>query len=183
INLLFPPSLLAVIALSTRLPDERNTDLIAKGIREILQGEGDLVQISKTRRRSIFLNAMFILFYGALFAVSFGALIYALRLLDFTIISMIIFLFFLSLVSLFAYRIRLANQELIVTPPKRGILRALWSFFTLPVLHAGKWMSQRFANINVFIFVLDFVIEAPFKSFIKVIEEWMNYVYEKKEEI
>ncbi|MDP3995574.1 MAG: hypothetical protein Q8P78_03080, partial [bacterium] len=141
INLLFPPSLLAVIALSTRLPDERNTDLIAKGIREILQGEGDLVQISKTRRRSIFLNAMFILFYGALFAVSFGALIYALRLLDFTIISMIIFLFFLSLVSLFAYRIRLANQELIVTPPKRGILRALWSFFTLPVLHAGKWMS------------------------------------------
>jgi len=183
INLLFPPSLLAIIALSTKLPDERNTDMIVTGINEIIHGHGDLTQVSKSRRRSLLMNVIFIVLYGFLFAASFGFLIYLLQILEFTATSILIFLFFLSLVSLFAYRIRLANQELIVTPPRKGILRALWSFFTLPVLHAGKWMSTRFARINVFIFVLDFVIEAPFKSFIKVIEEWMNYVYEKKEEI
>ncbi|MEK7083922.1 MAG: hypothetical protein AAB932_01685 [Patescibacteria group bacterium] len=183
INLLFPPSLLAIIALSTKLPDEANTDLIVKGISDIGAGNGDLVQVPAVSRRSLVRGLVFVVLYGALFAVSFGLLIWALQLLEFTAVSILIFLFFLSLVSLFAYRIRLANQELIVTPPKRGVLRALWSFFTLPVLHAGKWMSARFANINVFIFVLDFVIEAPFKAFIKVIEEWMNYVYEKKEEL
>ncbi|MBI2050775.1 MAG: hypothetical protein HYT31_03130 [Parcubacteria group bacterium] len=183
INLLFPPSLLAIIALSTKLPDEKNTDLIVTGIQDIVEGRGDLVQVAKSARRSLVRGAVFIVLYAMLFAVSFGLLIYILQLLEFTAVSILVFLFFLSLVSLFAYRIRLANQELIVTPPKRGMFRALWSFFTLPVLHAGKWMSTRFAHINVFIFVLDFVIEAPFKAFIKVIEEWMNYVYEKKEEI
>ena len=44
-------------------------------------------------------------------------------------------------------------------------------------------MSEKFSKINVFIFVLDFVIEAPFKSFMKITEEWMDYVHEKKEEI
>ncbi len=183
INLLFPPSLLAIIALSTRLPDEKNTDLIINGINNIIHGHGELLQVAKSKRRSVMLSIVFVALYALLFALSFGALIWLLQLLEFTAVSILIFLFFLSLVSLFAYRIRLANQELIVTPPKRGIFRALWSFFTLPVLHAGKWMSMRFANINVFIFALDFVIEAPFKAFIKVIEEWMNYVYEKKEEI
>jgi len=33
------------------------------------------------------------------------------------------------------------------------------------------------------VFILDVIIEAPFKSFINVIEEWVDYVKEKKDEI
>ncbi|MAG29006.1 hypothetical protein CL632_02575 [bacterium] len=183
INLIFPPSLLAVIALSTKLPDDENTKQMIAGISNIIEGKGDIIQMRKTKQRGFIMQTIFVLSYGILFLLSFGVLIYILQLLNFSIIGILIFLFFLSLVSLFAYRIRLTNQELIVTPPKKGIIRGLWSFFTIPVLHAGKWMSTRFAKINVFIFVLDFVIEAPFKAFIKIIEEWMNYVHEKKEEI
>jgi len=183
INLLFPPSLLAIVALSTKLPDEQNTQLIIERINTIMHGKGDLIQIAKSRSRSVVLNLIFVLLYGVLFALSFGLLIFGLQFLKFTVVSVFIFLFFLSLVPLFAYRIRLTSQELIVTPPKKGLLRGLWSFFTLPVLQAGKWMSTRFAHINVFIFALDFIIEAPFKAFIKVIEDWMDYVHEKKEEI
>ncbi len=183
INVLFPPSLLAIIALSTKLPDEKNTELIIQGSSQIADAHGDIIQVSKKGSRSLLLSAVFVVLYGILFALSFGALVWILGFLNFTAVSIMVFLFFLCLVSLFAYRIRLANQELVVTPPQRGVLRALWSFLTLPVLHAGKWMSARFENINVFIFALDFVIEAPFKAFVKVIEEWMNYVYEKKEEI
>ncbi|MDP1709295.1 MAG: hypothetical protein Q8L21_00200, partial [Candidatus Komeilibacteria bacterium] len=126
---------------------------------------------------------LFIIFYSVLFAISFGLLIYALKTLNFTVVSMLVFLLFLSLVSLFAYRIRRTSQELIVLPPKRGIIRAFWGFMTIPILHAGKWMSGKFAQLNIFIFILDFVIEAPFKSFIKITEEWMNFVHEKKDEI
>jgi hypothetical protein len=183
INLVFPPSFLAIIALSTRLPDEENTKQLVLGIRNIIAGEGEIIQLRKSRNRGFMMQTIFVLSYGILFILSFGILIYILQHLNFSMIGILIFLFFLSLVSLFAYRIRLTNQELIVTPPRKGIIRGLWSFFTIPVLHAGKWMSTRFAKINVFIFVLDFVIEAPFKAFIKIIEDWMNYVHEKKEEI
>ena len=183
INLIFPPSLLIIIALSTRLPGANNTEIITRGILKFLSQQTDIIQVAKTRKRSIVWQLLFVLFYGALFVLSFGSLIYGLKTLNFTFVSMFIFLLFLSLVSLFAYRIRRNSQELIVTPPKRGIVRALWNFLTIPILHAGKWMSTRFAQINVFIFILDFVIEAPFKSFIKITEEWMSFVHEKKDEI
>ena len=183
INLAFPPILLAIIALSTKLPDNENTEKIIQGINTIVHGENDILQMPKARGRSIVLQTVFVILYAALFTLSFGILISILQTLSFGIVSILVFLFFLSLVSLFAYRIRLVNQELVVTPPKQGFIRSLWGFTTIPVLHAGKWMSTKFAKINVFIFLLDFVIEAPFKSFVKIVEEWTNYVHEKKEEI
>ncbi len=183
INIVFPPSLLAIIALSTKIPGPANTELIARGINQIVTGENEIIQIKKIRRRPLFIQFLFVLSYGVMFGLCFGLLIYGLARLNFTFISMFVFLLFLSLVSLFAFRIRRNAQELIVTPPARGLIRSFWSFMTIPVLHAGKWLSTRFAQLNIFIFILDFVIEAPFKSFIKITEEWMNYVNEKKEEI
>lgn len=183
INIVFPPSLLAIIALSTKIPGQANTELIARGIKNIIKGENEIIQIKKGRPRKFFLRFLFAILYAIMFGLSFGLMIYALSWLNFTFISLVVFLLFLSLVSLFAFRIRRNAQELIVTPPQRGLIRSFWGFMTIPVLHAGKWMSGKFAQLNIFIFVLDFVIEAPFKSFIKITEEWMNYVQEKKEEI
>lgn len=183
INFVFPPLLLTAIALSTKLPDDNNTEYIAQGIIKIVHAQGEIIQLSKSRKRSLPRQLIFVLLYALLFVISFGVLITVLETLDFTFISITIFLFFLSLVSLFAYRIRRSNQELIVTPPQKGIFLSLWNFLTIPVLHAGKWMSTKFAKINIFIFILDFVIEAPFKSFMKIVEEWTNFVHEKKEEI
>ncbi len=183
INLMFPPTLLAIIALSTKLPDDENTKIIITGINRFIKGEKEIIQVQKKRKQSIILQIIFVISYGALFTLSFGLLFYILDQLKFSIVSMVIFFFFLSLVSLFAYRIRIVSQELVVTPPRKGMIRAIWTFLAIPILHAGKYMSTKFAKINVFIFILDFVIEAPFKSFIKITEEWMSYVHEKKEEI
>jgi len=183
INLIFPPVLLATIAYSTKLPDDENTRLIIAGIQQMIQGDHSMIQMPKHKKQSFVMQVTFVVLYSLLFAISFGFLVSGLQFLNFTFVGIMIFLLFLSLVSLFAYRIRRSSQELIVTPPRRGIIRSLWSFFSIPVLHAGKLMSDKFSRINVFIFILDFVIEAPFKSFIKIVEDWMNYVHEKKEEI
>lgn len=183
INLVFPPSLLTIIALSTRMPDDENTRIITRNILTIIHGQTEIIQIPKTKRQKIVLRIIFAVLYSILFGISFGFLIYLLNRFNFTAVSILVFLLFLSLVSLFAYRIRRLSQELIVTPPPGGVIRSLWSFMTIPILHAGKWMSGKFAQLNIFIFILDFVIEAPFKSFIKITEDWMNYVNEKKDEI
>ena len=47
----------------------------------------------------------------------------------------------------------------------------------------GRWLSLNAPKINVFTFILDFIIEAPFKTFVDVMDEWMNFIREKKEEI
>jgi hypothetical protein len=47
----------------------------------------------------------------------------------------------------------------------------------------GQWLSTRLSNINVFVFVLDFIIEAPFKTFVEIFEGWIYFIKEEREKI
>ncbi|MFQ6611218.1 MAG: hypothetical protein ACE5D7_10550, partial [Fidelibacterota bacterium] len=64
-----------------------------------------------------------------------------------------------------------------------NLLTLIIHFFTLPIIQLGKWLSVNIAKINVFVFILDFLIEAPFKVVIQLIEDAVGYLKEKKEEI
>ena len=70
-----------------------------------------------------------------------------------------------------------------VVDGKESIFSLLSDFFYIPIVEAGKWLSEKFSRLNVFVFVLDFIIEAPFKVFVKIAEEWTKYVRERKDEI
>ncbi|MFH1536657.1 MAG: hypothetical protein ABID45_01570, partial [Patescibacteria group bacterium] len=63
------------------------------------------------------------------------------------------------------------------------VSQAFIDFFSLPILKVGQWISLNFAKINIFVFVLDFIIEAPLKLVFEVLEDWFSFVREKKEEI
>jgi len=45
----------------------------------------------------------------------------------------------------------------------------------------GKWLSSNVSKVNIFIFVFDFIIEAPFKVLVEVAEDWTRYVKERKD--
>lgn len=53
----------------------------------------------------------------------------------------------------------------------------------MPVLSVGKVLSSGISKINIFGFVFDFFIEAPFKLIVEVVEEWVRFVRERREEI
>jgi hypothetical protein len=98
-------------------------------------------------------------------------------------VSACIFLFFLSVVSFFAFRLRVAAREYIVVKPKEKFLTVLVDFVSLPVLRAGQFLSTAVSRVNVFVYLFDFVIETPYKLFLNVLEEWFAFMKEKKEEI
>ena len=95
---------------------------------------------------------------------------------------MAVFVFFLTLVTFFGYRIRQIAREYLVED-KEGILSPIVDFFMLPLLRVGQWLSGEIAKINLFIFIFDFVIEAPFKAIFEVVEEWIRFVKIKKDEM
>jgi len=70
-----------------------------------------------------------------------------------------------------------------VVEQKENILSFFSDFFYVPIVSAGKWISEKFDKVNVFVFILDFIIEAPFKIFVEIAEEWTKYVKERKDEI
>jgi len=186
VNIVFPAFLLFLIVMFTRVPSGDNTNKIIEGIEEIVLAEKEKKEPLVLRRpigRSKIANAFFGIFYAITFFLSFGAVVWALDRIYFNWVSIAIFLFFLAFVSFFSIRIRKSVKDLVIVEEKESLFKFVIDFFYIPIASAGKWLSERFSKINVFVFVLDFIIEAPFMIFIKIAEDWTKYVKERKEEI
>jgi hypothetical protein len=186
INIIFHPFFLFLIALSIRVPAEENTSNITQSIKGIIyQGEKRTIlgKIKTSVTRHTFFNILFNFIYLITFLVSFGILIYILDRLNFNVVSGGFFLLFLTLVSFFGIRNRETARELIVVDGKEGVLTTIVDFFSIPILRVGRWISLNFSRVNIFVFIFDFIIEAPFKAFIEIVEDFFAFIREKKEEI
>jgi hypothetical protein len=87
-----------------------------------------------------------------------------------------------ALVSFFAYRIRHSAKEYEMVE-RQGLLEPFMDFFLMPVLQAGQFLSREIARLNIFIFIFDFILEAPLKVIFEVVEEWIRFIRMKKDEI
>ena len=102
--------------------------------------------------------------------------------LSFNLLSEALFIFFISVVAFFAYRIKqLSNMYRLIE--KTGFFSPVLDFFFMPILSLGKFFSEGVSRLNFFILLFDVIIEAPFKLIIEVIEEWITFVRLKKEDI
>ncbi|MEK7461338.1 MAG: hypothetical protein AAB647_03965 [Patescibacteria group bacterium] len=185
INILVPPLLMVIAALSIRPPSSTNNEILLKRSK-MLFNDGDipfLVEFEGHRPRSGFKSFFNTLFYFAAYVVSFGGVIWVLNRLSFNIASMLVFLFFISVVGFFAFRIRASAKEMAVIRESEGIAILIFDFFALPFLRIGRWLSVTVRQINVVLFVLDFLIEAPLKVVFVAIEDWFAFLREKREEL
>jgi len=185
INILFPPLLMLLVVITIKVPSKKNTELIVQGIKEMIYGKYSHPPflIKGVLPNSSIFYKLFKFFYLVIFLMSFGIIIYILNLLEFNIMSIGLFLFFLSVVSYFGIRIRQNARELVVTKRKEGIITFVTDLFSIPILRMGQWLSTKLSNINVFVFIFDFIIEAPFKTFVEVFEEWIYYIKEERDKI
>jgi hypothetical protein len=186
INVTFPPLFMFIVGLFIRVPGIKNTDKIAQGIKEIsyqFEERNVIRKIKKPLKRSVLMTRTFKFVYAIIFFFTFFLIVYGLDLLGFNIASMIIFIFFFSLVSFFSIRISQSARELHILEKKDNFLSFIKDFFSLPILEAGRWLSDKLNKINFFVIFFDFIIEAPFKVLIQGIDEWVGYVREKKEDI
>ena len=117
INSIFPPILMILILAFFRVPGESNTKKIYERIIEIIDAdktfETQIAYMPKkplVRRPSLIFG--FTVFYSITFIVTLTAIYEILSLLNFNLISQFIFLFFVSVVTFFSYRIRQIVREL-----------------------------------------------------------------------
>ncbi len=187
INSLFPPFLMVLILGFFRIPGEDNTKKIYHRIIEIIDADRSFetrvaYMPKKPRIQRPVLIFGFTIFYSLTFIITLSIIYEVLTLLNFNLISQIIFVFFVSVVTFFSYRIRQIVKELRLAE-KESIFAPFIDFFFMPILSLGKFFSQEIARLNFFIFIFDFLIEAPFKFIFEVVEEWITFVRKRKEEI
>lgn len=185
INIIFPPTLMFLLTVTTRFPGAGNTKQAWQIMTTLLYGgEGRIfARVKYTAKSSAFSTGIFFLFYLFTFTVTFGAIITILQKFNYTLVSLFFFLFFLTVVSFFAIRIRQPVRDLFVTSQRENIFLVLINFFSLPILRVGQVISLTSARLNVFLYLFDYLLEAPFKSFLAVFEDVLGFFREQREEI
>ncbi len=186
VNLLFPVVVMWFLTAIIKLPDGKEQEKMVTRAWEVVydmdaapvDGEVILPPTSGTKSRSV----VYYLFYSLLFWIIFSAISLGLINIGYSWISVIIFIFFLSVVSFFAYRIKQTAQAYTYKPkvePKSSLLDVLM----LPIVVVGGWLSRGVSRLNFLVFIFDFVLEAPFKIILRFLDSWFQFLSLKKDEI
>lgn len=128
------------------------------------------------------MNAAFTALWFLAFLSSFGLLVFFLNKINMNIVSQVIFIFFLTIVSFLSYRISLTSKEYSVEK-KPGAISPLTDFFFMPVIRVGRNLTEGISQVNVLLFIFDFIIETPFKGLFAFFEQWFFFLHAKREEL
>ncbi len=180
VNILFHPLLLFALTRRVGSLDEANTEAIIEGLHGILyEGKVRSIRIRTSYTR---LSLIFGLGYLLLLFMVFGGVIGMLQLFAFNPVSIVLFMFFLALVSYFAFRIRYQARRWKVIEDQRS-LAIIAGVLAIPIVRTGRWLSRTFSSINIFVIIMDFIIETPFKRLLNFSNQFMLYLKDKGEEM
>ena len=183
INISLPPLLMLFSGTFIKSPSRRNYKTISESVIYLLtQNQLDSKKYALVKSRSntfLFFNLAYSLISLAILAGVIWLLLY----LKFNIVSIALFFFFVSVVSFFSFRIRNIALELAMKKGRDDAITSVLELVLMPFIRIGKFFSDRFASFNPMILALDFLIEAPLKTVIKIMNSWLRFINAKKEEL
>lgn len=184
-SILTPPLLMSFLVLTIRPPKKENLQQVILEVVKITYEteRKDVYSLKVSRKRGWLLNSILTLSYLATFIISFGLIILGLKKLQFGVVSIFIFLIFVSLISFAGTKLRERSKELDIIDRKDSFLASLIDFFSMPVISVGRWLSSQWTKYNILVIFFNFLIDMPFQAFIVFLEQWRNFLKEKKEEI
>lgn len=182
LNLLVHPSLLFLLTTNLNDPGKRNRERVVALVSAVAYGRA-APQILLKRPLHGILGDVALAFYTFLFIAAAGAIVGMLHAVRFHSVDIFFFIFFLVLVLYFGFRIRHTARKMVLAEEPDGILWSLFELFVLPFVSFGRWITIKFDGINVIVFFLDMIIEAPLRLTLEFLDSFSLVLKEKKDEI
>ena len=185
INIVFPPVLMWTTTLQNHLPDDSEKENLIKRTYFIfnnfdkLKDETDILT-DKIEEKTSTIYSIFSTIYIIIFLGIFGLIYFVLGKVGFSFASKLVFIFFLTIIAFFAYRI---SQIAKVYSWKSGAERSSFGdIVSVPILSIGSRLSRGISKLNFLAFAFDFILEAPFKIILGFLDSWVQFLSLKKEE-
>lgn len=188
LNTLTPPVLMIMVGLLIQTPHRDNSMRILRKINTILyddppQLDTPLVIKKKPGKTGPVLWSVFILLWLTTFALSFGAVVFILTKLQVNPLSQAVFMFFLAIVSFISYRINRTAHMYIMKEKKDNLASLFSDFFFMPFIQIGRRLTMAISQINIILFIFDFIIETPFKGIFAFFEQWFLFLRTQREKL
>ncbi len=185
IDIFVPTLLMAVLVMTIKSPPEENEKkVIMETMRVIYENDKKTIfKIKKPKKKKFIFQFIINLIYLLSFCLSVGGIVWLLQKISFPPLSYFIFIIFLSLIAFAGVKIRERGKELHMVESKEGFSSIIIDLFALPVIQMGKWFTVRWEKYNVISVFFSALIDMPFMVFVEFIDQWRNFLKEKKEEI
>lgn len=187
LNTILPPSIMVIVGLSIKTPNEQNSEIIYEDIQKLLFEENPAVVLPVTLRvksnnAGTLKDFVFSILWILSIFLTLGIIWILLDKLQFNDLSKVIFIFFIAIISFLSYRIyQTADSYRVLKKP--NLFTPLFDFFFVPIIRVGQRLTEGVAQINFILIAIDFIIEAPFKSMIGFFEQWFLFVANKREQL
>lgn len=188
LNTLTPPILMIGVGLLIKTPNRENSFKILKKISTILYDDPPVLdqplQVKKKPGKiDPFMWMVFTILWLAAFGISLGAVVFILSKLHINPLSQIVFIFFLAIVSFVSFRINRTANMYIIKDKKESISIVLVDFFFMPFIQVGRRLTLAISQINIILFIFDFIIETPFKGIFAFFEQWLLFLRTQREKL
>lgn len=182
INLAFPPLYMGILRATMMLPGNANSTRLVEQIDRMLYTDTSVKQLS--RRSSREFGTGYTIAYGLFFILVFGGVALALwQLLGFDLLHLFIFFTFLSAASFLGFRLSRNIREIESLETNQNAVTLLRDFLYMPFVVVGRYLSDKYARINIVALTLDMLIELPLKTILRLIRQWAAFISTKKDEL
>jgi hypothetical protein len=187
LNMVFPPFLMWITTMQIKVPSEKEREILVQRTWYVVENfdqltnEDDALMPEKAENKASLIYYIFSIIYAALFIGIFALIFYVLGLIGFSFFNKLIFIFFLTIIAFFAYRISQIARSYF-WKSREGEGSSITDMVSLPILTIGSYLSQGLSKLNFLGFVFDFILEAPFKLILGFVDDWVQFLSVKKEE-
>lgn len=181
INLAFPPVYMVLLRSTLLLPGQANTDRLSQQIEQMLF-KPSTKQLE--RRLSTRFGIGYNLAYAVAFILVFGGASYLLwYYFHFELLHLFIFFLFLSGASFLGFRLSRMIREIEAVDSDQNAVTTVRDFLYMPFVVVGRYMSEKYAQINIVALSLDMLIELPLKTILRLVRQWGAFISSKKDEL
>jgi hypothetical protein len=182
INLFFPPLYMIALRLTLNTPSYANTTALVNRIDKMLYGS-QAMTLSRKQLSGRTYGPIFSVMYVLFGLVVFGAVMWLLLMLGFSLVHIAIFFIFISAASFLGFRLSRLIREIEVGQSASNGFTVVRDFIYLPFVVVGQWISDRYAQVNIVAAVLDMVIELPMKTVLRLVRQWGAFIDDRKDHI
>ncbi|HBQ51220.1 MAG: hypothetical protein A2X04_15690 [Bacteroidetes bacterium GWF2_41_9] len=188
LNTLTPPILMILVGMFIKTPSRENSFRIVNKINSILYDDdpdlGQSIVVRKTPKKTDPIMALLFTFlWLTTFVLSFGAIIFVLNKFKVNPLSQGVFVFFLAIVSFISYRINRTANSFQFKDHRDSISSLFFDFFFMPFIQVGRRLTTAISQINIVLFIFDFIIETPFKGIFAFFEQWFLFLRTQREKL
>ena len=184
VDLLIPSLVMFLLVIAIQPPRKKNFPIVKKEIKKILykSDKDDRYEIDFNKKPSKWMSNIFILVSALAGLAAMRFIFWIFKIANVPWTSMYIDTINVAMVFFSAMAIKEKSKEITIEE-NVNFFESLLDLFSIPLAKIGQWFSNKWKEYNVVSALMTALVDTPFSTIISVVEDWRNFIKEKRSEI